>query len=287
MIKFLGIILFTVGLICALNDTWMNIEYQYGLENEINSLVVGVIVMAIIANIALPAIEWGNQAGKRSHILPLLIVWMMAGTFSFLASVERSGSSADAKITTIQNENKGLSNAQSKLKRAEAKLSKYRAVAAKEYVKVCDRNGKENRTQCPKYWTAKDEMGAAQTDKDVAEEKIENASAPIEVHSGGRRLAAILPVDETALSLYHPLLMPLTLPMGGYAFLWLASMMLKVESTPLEVVTVMDKKQALEWYRVETAKGNRPMNKELAQKAQVTPGTASKWLKADRLQHAY
>lgn len=205
-----------VGAALVGTDTWMNIEFMYDLEKEITSLVAAIPIASIASAASLPFMERSWRSRQYFKAFGLFGLFVILASFSFSASVDRSGSSRDAAIADKQSENLAFNRATAELNEALADRKKAQANIAREFEPICNTNPK----RCPNWRTAKGLAKAATLRIRDARNRLNTVKAPQTIDSMGKRLAAFLPLSEEQIATYQPLLLPLALQLGGLLFIW-------------------------------------------------------------------
>lgn len=197
-------------------DTWMNTEFMYDLEKAITSLVVAIPVASVASAASLPFMERSWRSRQFFKAFGLFGLFVILASFSFSASVDRSGSSRDAAIDGKQGENLAFNRATTELNEALADRKKSQADMAREFEPICNKNPK----RCPNWRTAKGLTETATLRIREARSRLNTVKAPQTVDSMSKRLAALLPMSEKQIATYQPLLLPLALQLGGLLFVW-------------------------------------------------------------------
>jgi hypothetical protein len=174
---------------------WLNAEHVAASEGWISPLVLAGIFVTLCAAATPPLAERAAKTGQPAKAVVLWLFFALAVSFSLTASVTRSGGHRDTQVAEVERRN------------IAARLAKEAyAIAA------ADRSAECASGRGPKCREAETQLSQARM--------ALNLVAPIRAADpAAERLAALLGVSQTAITLYSPMVLPLGLELGGFIFL--------------------------------------------------------------------
>ena len=261
-----------IGFGCIVIDQWMNIEFILKAEKAITSLVFAVPVSGIAAVTLFPAMAKAWRLRQPIVIVMATAAWAALAVFSLGASLDRAGSSLDAKVTETKTDNMAYTLAQSDLKTAQADLS-----IASDY------EAKERGTGCgPKCRAWKAKADDARVRVSDAKRRMLEAGAPKVENSMGVRVASLFPgITENAVSTYYPIALPFGIWLAGLVFTGIGFAPNRIKPTRITVENLPLGQQIRIWMDHEQERnGLRPTQTNAAKHFGVHKSTVSRHLKS-------